>query len=129
MVEKRKVDWIRITTPEGNPQIASPGYIKGLLGIDKLGLNVKDRLSFIHSRIDRLESRVSILEKPLKKKKIVYLFGLIKEGEAHNRQWIENRVKNLEWRETPDILAELVKEGKLITFSTRNQKMYRRPLK
>ena len=98
MTSERKEDWISIYTPEDERKIASPSYIKKLLGLD---------LSNVYNRIERLERRVDLLESPSRQAQILEL--LYKHGK-HNRIWISNRVGNVQWSD----IKELVDTGLIV---------------
>lgn len=108
MSSERKEDWIEITTPEGKKMIASPSYIKKLLGLD---------LSTIYNRIERLERRVDLLESPGRQAQILEL--LYKHGK-HNWIWIFNRVENVQRSD----IKELVDTGLIVESKARFGTMY-----
>ncbi len=107
MTGKRKDDWIDITTPEGKKMIASPNFIKRLLGLD---------LSGVFNRLERLERKVKKLEAPQRQAKII---SLLRKKGKHNRTWLKNRI-NFQWYD----LEDLVKSGTLIRARSGTQIMY-----
>ena len=108
MTSKRKTDWIEITTPEGKKMIASPRYIKKLLGLDLLN---------VYNRIERLERSVDLLKSPGRQAQILEL--LYKHGK-HNQVWISNRVSNYQWYD----ISELVSSGLIVESKAGSVTMY-----
>lgn len=104
----RKQEWIKITTPEGKDMIASPSYVKKLMGID---------FSNVFNRIQRLELKIDRLESPERQKQII---ELLRENGKHSRIWIENRVYDYRWYD----LDELLKKGLLIETKSGSVTMY-----
>ena len=97
---ERKEDWIHIIQPDDANRIASPAYIKKLLGIDILESSVR-------SEIENVKWHIKELEKPMRKQKVL---ELLKSGEHHCFEWFQNRsYPPIELRD----LEELVAEGKL----------------
>lgn len=92
---KRTQHYIVIYTPEGKERIASPSFVRQLLGICVLREEVK-----------LLTLRVSELEAPGRRERIVAL--LRKDGDFRTYNW-------LDWRLTfkPSDLDVLLAEGKL----------------
>lgn len=113
-MSKRKKEWIHIQTPENKNLIASPEYIRKLIGVDNW-------FGTLNRELSRLEDRIKILERPLKKKKILQLLA---NREKHNSTWIENRVPNMSYWLIRELLSELVSEGKLQTEKAGTQQMY-----
>ena len=107
MSEKRKEDWIYITTPEGKKMIASPNYIKNLLGLDESG---------IFNRLERLERKIERLEAPQRQEEII---SLLREHGKHNGFWLNNRLDYL-WKD----LEDLVKNGVIRRTRSGTQIMY-----
>ena len=85
--ELRKEDWIQITQPGGKKMIASPNFIRELLGISKDKMNLFNRLHILECKVDHLES-------PGRQEEIL---KLLRENGKHNRAWISNRVGNYQW--------------------------------
>ena len=112
---ERKEDWIYIIKPNNEQRIASPAFVKKLLGIEKLDVYN------IYNRLQKLEQKVDKLEEPMKKQRII---ELLKSGESHNRQWLENRVEGLGWYLASKLLRELVDEGKLKITKAGTNDMY-----
>lgn len=104
----RTQEWIKITTPEGKDMIASPSYVKKLMGID---------LSNVFNRVHRLEQKIDRLESPGRQEKII---ELLRENGKHNRIWIENRVNNYRRYD----LDELLKKGLIIETKAGSVSMY-----
>jgi len=104
----RNEDWIQITTPENKKMIASPSYIKKLLGID---------LSGIFNRLQRAENKLDKLESPSRQETII---NLLRENGKHSRIWLENRVYNYQWYD----LQELIKTGIVIETKSGSVSMY-----
>ena len=111
MRSERKEDWISIYTPEDERKIASPSYIKKLLGLD---------LSNVYNRIERLERKVDQLEAPGRQAQIL---ELLQEHGKHNHVWISNRVMNYQWYDMVQLLDQgLIEEsmsGSQIMYSAR----------
>lgn len=106
--ERRREDWISIKTPDGRDMIASPVYIRKLLGITKDRENV-----FI--RLERLERKMDRLEAPGRQEEILRL--LRKHGK-HRKIWIKNRVSNYQWYDLGELLQkDLIVESKSGTIT------------
>ena len=95
---KRKEDWIEIVTPEDENRMASPQYIRKLLGIKDVDL------SNVWNRLLRLENKITKLESPARQEKIT---ELLRKNGKHNLTWISNRVSDYEWYD----IMELLKKG------------------
>lgn len=108
MPSERKEDWIRIVKPTGQYRMASPSYVKKLLGVD---------LSNVYRRIERIERQLDRLEAPGRKEKIL---KLLRENGKHNVVWISNRVMNYQWED----LRDLIKTGWIVESKTGSQSMY-----
>lgn len=107
MSEKRKEDWIKIFTPKNKEMIASPQYVKKLLGLD---------LSNIYNRLIHMEEKIDKLESPIRQEKII---GLLRDYGKHNEIWLDNRVHYL-WYD----LRDLVKKGIVIETISGSQHMF-----
>lgn len=105
---KRKEEWIQITQPDGEKMIASPGYIKKLLGLD---------LSNIYDRLQRVEYKIDSLEAPGRQEEIL---RLLQENGKHNLVWIRNRVGNYQWYD----MDVLIKSGLIRTSKSGSVTMY-----
>ena len=53
---KRNKDWVYIVEPNGQQKIASPDYIKNLLGLDVELYNLKDQIRDLKHRVRDLEA-------------------------------------------------------------------------
>ena len=102
----RKENWIRIRTPQGENRIASPAYVKKLMGID---------LSNIHHRLISIEGKIDKLESPIRQEKIIE--ALRGQGK-HNRSWLENRV-SFQWYD----LRPLIHKGIIVESYSGTQRM------
>ena len=108
--ELRKEDWIQITQPDGKTMIASPSYIRNLLGIQKDKMNLFNRLHSVELKIDHLES-------PGRQEEIIQI---LREDGKHSLDWISNRVKNYKWYD----LDVLIKKGLIVTSKSGSVTMY-----
>ena len=108
MTSERKEDWINITTPEGKKMIASPGYVKKLLGVD---------LSNVYNRLERIERQLERLEAPGRQEEIL---KLLRENGKHNLIWISNRVMNYQWYD----LRDLIDKGFIVESKAGSTRMY-----
>ncbi len=103
MSEKRKRNWIKISTPENEDRIASPEYVKRLMGLDV-------NFQVLNNRIQKLEYKMDRVEAPQRHKEILRL--LEKYGK-HNLTWIKNRVSNYQWYDLSDLIdRKLIVESK-----------------
>ena len=116
MTEKRKEDWIHITTPDNIDKLANPSYIRKLLEVERYGTFI-DNLA---SRVLRLENTIRDLRKPERKAKILRLLRSC-QNIPHNYPWFENRIMALQYLE----IIELVTEGKLEPFKSGNVRMFK----
>lgn len=107
MSKKREKDWVKITTPENKDMIASPEYVKRLLGLG---------LPYLRVRLNTLEFKIKKLESPLRQETIVRVLRIYGK---HNRIWLSNRV-SYEWYD----LDELIKKGIVIKTKSGTQTMY-----
>lgn len=112
MTSKRSEEWIQITTPEGKKLIASPSYIKKLLGLD---------LSNVYNRLQELEYKVDRLEAPSRQAKILQL---LHEHGKHNKFWIQNRVRNYQWYD----VGQLLEAGLIVASKAGSVTMYSCPV-
>jgi len=112
---KRTENWVYIIKPDGEQRIASPDFIKELLGIERLDVQN------VYNRIQKLEQKIDVLEEPIKKQKIL---KILENGETHNRIWIENRVPDMGGYNTIRLINELVEEGKLQVSKAGAQDMF-----
>jgi len=85
--------WIHIIEPDGTNKIASPSYIKSLLGIDK-----------IEARISEINKVIDVLEKPMRKQKIL---RVLNDGKPHTERFIKRRLADYRYLD----LLELKDEG------------------
>jgi len=85
--------WIHVVEPDDTNKIASPSYIKSLLGID----NIENRISEINKVID-------VLEKPMRKQKILHVLS---DGKPHTGVFIKRRLADYRFLD----LLELKDEG------------------
>ena len=106
MSERRKKNWIKIFTPDNEDKIASPDYVKKLMGID---------LSNIHRRLIRLEEKMDKLESPQRQEKII---DALRGQGKHNRSWLENRV-TFQWYD----LGPLIEKGIIVESHSGSQRM------
>lgn len=109
-MSERTEDWIQITQPNGNKMIASPGYIRKLLGISKDKMNLFNRLQTLERKVDQLES-------PGRQEDIL---KLLRENGKHNLTWISNRVRNYQWYD----LDVLIKKGLIVTSKSGSMTMF-----
>ena len=110
MSEKRKEDWIKIVQPDNSDKIASPQYIKKLLGFDD-----------IWSSIDSLRAQVFSLQDACLpqlaaycKNNILYHITENYQKKAFKDAPIRREFERYyNWRAILEALKLLVKEGKL----------------
>ena len=105
---KRTEEWIQITDPDGKRLIASPSYIRKMLGLD---------LTNVFNRLQRLERHVDRLEAPGRQEKILQL---LHEHGKHNRTWIDNRVSDFQWYD----MSALLEKGLIVTSKAGSVTMY-----
>lgn len=108
MTPKRTEEWIQITQPDGKKMIASPDYIRKLLGLD---------LTNVFNRLQRLERTVDLLEAPGRQAEIL---KLLHEHGKHNQSWIKNRVSNFQWYD----IAQLLEAGLIVHSKAGTGTMY-----
>ena len=108
---KRKEEWIKIYTPEGKDMIASPQYVKNLLGIKEVDL------SNLYNRLQRLEYQIERLASPGRQKRII---ELLRENGKHNLEWIRNRVINYQGYD----LDELIDTGLIVMTKSGTHPMF-----
>jgi hypothetical protein len=109
----REEDWIYIIQPDGEKKIASPAFIKKLLGVDVEVFNLKRRARELELKVSRLESpgrQAQILE-------------LIAEHGPRSRPWINNRVSDYHYYD----LDNLVAGGFLVESRSGTHRMYGLP--
>ena len=112
---ERKEDWVKIQTPDNKEMIASANYIKKLLTIGVFDVENLNR------KIEDLNNRIKVLERPQKKKRIL---KLLETGEWHNRSWLENHVPHVTYWMIRELIDELCSEGKLQTKKSGTQPLY-----
>ena len=93
-------------TPEGENQIASPLYVKEMMGLG---------LSNILNRLNRMENKIDKLEALQRKEKII---ETLRGQGKHNRTWLENRVDLRHYD-----LAVLIEKGIIIESHSGSQRM------
>ena len=108
MKAERKENWINIITPAGKEMIASPSYIRKLLGVD---------LSNVYNRIERIERQIERLEAPGRQEEIL---KLLRENGKHSQGWIINRVMNYQWYD----LRDLIEKGLIVESKAGSNRMY-----
>jgi len=92
-MSKRTEVWICVIEPDNKSKIASPGYIKSLLGIDK-----------IEARISEINKVIDVLEKPIRKQKILHVLN---DGKPHTEGFIKRRLADYHYSD----FSELKDEG------------------
>ena len=107
MNEKRKENWINIETPEGKKMIASPEFVKKMMGLD---------LSNIYNRLIRMESQIDKLESPQRQEKII---ETLRGQGKHNRLWLDYRV-DFRWYD----LGDLIRKGIIVESRSGKHRMF-----
>jgi hypothetical protein len=107
-MSKRTKEWIQIIEPDGTHKIASPEWIKKHLGLDGVDSNL---ITSMYRRIQELEGKVGVLEKPIRQKRIVDL--LKEDGGFHTQEWISNRTPGYKWGDVWGLLKSGIVEEKM----------------
>jgi hypothetical protein len=117
-VQKREKDWIEIIQPDNEKRIASPEYVKNLLGVNE---DKKELQKQVYSLQNRMRTLATIFEKqiteyltPEYERK--FLFLLSQEKKSVHPWGLLNQITDEEGFHIPygTFLDKLVKEEKII---------------
>ena len=113
MTEKlRTEEWIHIQNPDGTNMIASPNYIRKLIGVDAKLDYLQNQIDLYVKALYKVQEQVFELEKP---DKVLKIKELLKNGPLNTLQ--VRKHSNWNWL----IVEEMIKQGLIIEIRSKGQ--------